>query len=190
MNRSYEDLMALTSVKPSFFQKDGVPRWGAFQPGTSTDVYAVEAVIMEISCQSCDGRFHVLMERRSHGEPTTLAQRIADGSIHYGDPPNVGCCPGGPSMNSEPVRILEYWSRERMDWTRNSSLEVPMRRMGDPMTDAMREDMRARMESPETSEEIVELIRDALLTDDERRATPPSTEKPVEHSEYVEITPF
>lgn len=190
MNRSYEDLMSLTPARPSFFQKDGVPRWGTFQPGVSTDVYAVEAVVMEISCQSCDGRFHVLMERRSHGDPTTLAQRIADGSIHYGDPPNVDCCLGGPSMNSEPVRILEYWSRERMDWTRDPSLEIHMRRMGDPMTDAMREEMHARMESADTSEEIVELIRDALVSDDERRAAPPSTEEPVRYSEYAERCDF
>lgn len=33
-----------------------------------------------------------------------------EGTLHYGDPPNTGCCLSGASMNSEPRRILEYWS--------------------------------------------------------------------------------
>lgn len=186
MNRSYEDLLSLTSEPPAFFQKHGVPRWGAFEPGTSTDVYAVEAVTLEISCQACDARFHVLMERRSHGEPKTLAERIRDGSLHYGDPPNVGCCLSGSSMNSEPVRVLGYWSRESFEWTRDPSLEIAFRRYGDPLTQKMRDRSQELIDDPATSEEDVALLKQSLQRDDEERANPSPQGEPVAYSAYRE----
>lgn len=190
MNRRYEDLMALTPEPPTFFQKDGVPRWEAFEPGRSTDVYSVEAVTMEISCQVCDARFHVLMERESHGGKKTLAERILDGSIHYGDPPNTGCCDCGPSMNSEPVRILGHWSRTGWEWTRDPSLEVSMRRLGDPMTDAMREKAQDRLVRPETDEETRTILKEALELDVELRARAEETGTPVHYSRYAEAAPI
>ncbi len=39
----------------------------------------------------------------------TICDLITDGSIDYGDPPNIRCCDAGPSMNSVPIRVLEYW---------------------------------------------------------------------------------
>jgi hypothetical protein len=189
LNRSYEDLFALTTVEPTFFQKGGVPRWGTFEPGRSTDVYAVEAATMEISCQGCDARFHVLMERRSHGEPKTLAERILDGSIHYGDPPNVGCCPSGPSMNSEPVRILGYWSRSDWQWKRDPSLEIEMRRFCDPMTETMRRSVEERLEHAETDADTRSLLAQTLAADDERRAERTLEEVPTSYSRYAEADP-
>lgn len=186
MNRSYEDLLSLTSEPPSFFQKDGVPRWAAFEPGRSTDVYAVEAMTLEISCQACDARFHVLMERRSHGETKTLADRIRDGTIHYGDPPSVGCCLSGSSMNSEPVRVLGYWSRETFEWTRDRSLEIAFRRFGDPLTQAMRDRSHELIADPATSAEDVALLRQSLQRDDEERAAPNPQGEPVAYSAYRE----
>lgn len=55
-----------------------------------------------------------------------IEERIA--SLHYGDPPNVGCCPSGPSMNSVPREVLEVWTLERPDgvwpeWKRHPDLE-------------------------------------------------------------------
>lgn len=48
------------------------------------------------------------------------------GHLHYGDPPNIHCCAAGPTMNSIPIRVLEYWSRENplLDWQRDPALEV------------------------------------------------------------------
>lgn len=59
----------------------------------------------------------------------TLADDIRSKSIHYGDPPNTGCCPAGPTMNCEPHRVLEYWRKEegsstRFQWVRDPSLEI------------------------------------------------------------------
>jgi hypothetical protein len=57
-----------------------------------------------------------------------LAEAILDGSLHYGDPPNVRCCEVGPSMNCVDVRVLEFWSRPSFEWARDASHEVEMRR--------------------------------------------------------------
>jgi len=66
--------------------------------------------------------------------PGTLAERIRVGALEYGDPPNVDCCPAGPTMNSVPKRVLEYWrwggpSKDPAvrAWKRDPSLEVELR---------------------------------------------------------------
>lgn len=42
---------------------------------------------------------------------SSLKDLIQRKEIYYGDPPNIGCCPSGPTMNSIPVKIVEYWSK-------------------------------------------------------------------------------
>lgn len=64
---------------------------------------------------------------------------IETNEIHYGDPPNIQCCDSGPTMNSVPIEIIEYWEQiirpEDIDndtgviknlrnWTRHKELEV------------------------------------------------------------------
>ena len=53
---------------------------------------------------------------------------IRDGTLHYGDPPNIGCCLTGPSMNVVDVRVLEYWHKSGPDleWARNAYLEMEL----------------------------------------------------------------
>lgn len=54
----------------------------------------------------------------------TLAASIRNKAIHFGDPPNIECCPAGPTMNSVPLRVVEYWERPIRDWKRNQQLEL------------------------------------------------------------------
>ena len=52
-----------------------------------------------------------------------LANDIRDGSLHYGDPPNIECCPAGPTMNSEMLKVIEYWKKgEHHEWVRDAEL--------------------------------------------------------------------
>ena len=55
----------------------------------------------------------------------SLARSVEDGSLHYGDPPNIGCCPSGPTMNCEDLKVLEFWVRsaDSFDWERKTELE-------------------------------------------------------------------
>ncbi len=69
-------------------------------------------MLLRISCQNCDHEFDVCMSMGPtdfiHKRPP-LADQIRNGSIHYGDPPNVGCCPAGPTMNCNDLQVLQYW---------------------------------------------------------------------------------
>lgn len=143
MKRAYDDITSRIAEPPSFFQADGVPRWGPFHPDVSPGIYADETALVEIACQSCDRRFRVMFEhsRSDHPPQPKIVDRIVQRSLFYGDPPNVDCCMSGPSMNSVPIRVVEYWSRsdpkyvvdgritdweKYSAWTRNPALEIEL----------------------------------------------------------------
>jgi len=127
MNHHYADIRDKLGV-PLWWDEHAVPRYCEFSPDVNANIYATEVVLLEIRCQDCGERFRVAMSwdvwDRVQGYPT-LAEQIKNGEIHYGDPPNVGCCPAGPTMNSIPLRVLEYWEREPLDeWHRFAEYEV------------------------------------------------------------------
>jgi len=125
MNTEYDDIRALTPEPPKWWDEFAVPRYCDFHPRCVANIYAREAVLVLIECQACRTVFRVCMSTRNR----VLEGEIRDGSLHYGDPPNVRCCEPGPSMNCVDVRVLEYWSRSpRLDWTRDASLEIELQR--------------------------------------------------------------
>lgn len=136
MNHDYSDIRSRIPEPPNWFDENAVPRYSVFEPTELSNIYAREGALVEISCQNCQRRFHVAFSRstmddvrayRTGKEPITLASMIEAKTIHYGDPPNVGCCPSGPTMNSDPIRVLEYWRRDDStghDWCRYNSLEI------------------------------------------------------------------
>ncbi len=140
MKHHYSDITGRIAQPPMWYDEHGVPRYDAFEPRQTASIYAHEAALVEIACQSCETRFLVaftasnvdeyrLVLAHAKGEPyvhRTLADAIRDHSIHYGDPPNAGCCPAGPTMNSVPLRVVEYWRRDHnvFEWARDLSLEM------------------------------------------------------------------
>ena len=142
MNPEYDDITSRIAEPPSFWQKGGVPRWGGFTPDASPSIYADEVALAEIACQSCGTRFHVCFHQDRHERRGAMREAILDRSLHYGDPPNTGCCLGGASMNSVPLRVLEYWHRSHeefvvdgqvynyaayAEWRREADLEISIR---------------------------------------------------------------
>lgn len=141
MLNDYADIRDRIPEKPKWFDENGVPRYCDFAPDQCADIYADEAVLALITCQGCQEVFRVAFTISSHDKivagmrmggkeehfaeamKMTLAQKIRDKTLHYGDPPNTRCCAAGPTMNSEPRLVLEYWHRERLDWVRDSDLE-------------------------------------------------------------------
>jgi len=185
MNRPYDDLLALSDRKPSFFQQGGIPRWAPFQAGYSTSPYTVDCAIAEIACQLCDTRFHVLMESGSRDKETIL-QRIRAKNLQYLDPPNVGCCRGGPSMTAETIRVLEYWAREEtFQWKRDPEAEVVFRRFQDPWTEEMRDRAAAIIADPATENQIRLDMQAGLDADDERRTVAVTEPAPEYATEFV-----
>lgn len=160
MHQCYDDILNAIPGDPLWWQAGGVPRYAPFSPEVIPDIYADETALVEIACQSCDTRFHVCFtSSKMHrimkalqikGDPQdagelsdrlTLANAITEQTIHYGDPPNIGCCPAGPTMNSVPIRVIEYWSRHHadhvangivtdiasyMEWSRDGTLETSL----------------------------------------------------------------
>lgn len=112
----FDDITSRITEKPSWYDSNGVPRYGKFNP-EMCGVYAKYIAYMEIACQSCDKRFEVasevdMMSVREPVRPTLAGKSSAwhcIGSFHYGDPPAHGCI--GDTMNSIPIRVIEFWEK-------------------------------------------------------------------------------
>jgi len=127
MHASYDDIISRIAEKPTWWDENGTPRYGAFAPDACPDIYASDVVLLEIGCQDCDRHFRVEMHygpwQRMYGT-MSLEAAVRDGVIHYGDPPSHGCEGAGDTMNSIPHRVLEFWRHEAFDWKRVPELEV------------------------------------------------------------------
>jgi hypothetical protein len=133
MNQDYDDIRSRIPEPPKWWDEEAVPRYCDFHPKELANIYASEAALVGITCQGCGERFKVAFARDRHGailasidqKPyKSIAELIRSKELHYGDPPNTGCCPAGATMNSEPRRVLEYWSRPELEWARDPALEV------------------------------------------------------------------
>lgn len=85
-------------------------------------IYAVRRGEVEMTLDSLEA-----FEKKYEHIKCSLADHIREGTLHYGDPPNTGCCASGASMNSLALRVLEYWKRESYQWVRNPELEIAQR---------------------------------------------------------------
>jgi len=131
MNHHYADVREKLG-EPQWWDEHAVPRYCEFSPDVTADIYCREVCLLGIECQACEKRFKVCISAGDFGfgvkgfedRRGSLAKSIEDGSIHYGDPPNSGCCPSGPTMNSVPRRVLQFWRRGgRFEWVRVPGLE-------------------------------------------------------------------
>jgi hypothetical protein len=108
-----------------WYDTNGVPRFEPFRPEMCS-VYCRAVALMEIACQSCGQRFIVASEGGDYLNDLQLPRKAETqpwagvGSFHYGDPPRHGGfeddkCAAGDTMNSVPVRIIEFWRHATMD---------------------------------------------------------------------------
>jgi hypothetical protein len=126
MHNYYEDLLKRIDEAPVWFDEFGVPRYDLFSPRHLGNIYAREAALAEVSCQSCGRRFHVALTDVFARKGFALSDEIRLRRVHYGDPPNIHCCEAGPTMNSVMHEVLEYWTRDyevASDWQRGPTFE-------------------------------------------------------------------
>jgi len=127
---TYKDIVTRVSESPVWWDSHGVPRYEEFRPEISSSIYADEVVLLKIACQGCAREFDVEMTWDRYScdwtgrSRTPLSEGIA--FIHYGDPPNTGCCPAGPTMNCIDLRVLQFWYRAGTGWFRRSELEIEL----------------------------------------------------------------
>lgn len=112
MNESYEDITSRIPDPPKWWDENAVPRYCGFSPRRVANIYANEVALARIACQRCGREFLVCFSQRWFG---SLFGRHPD-SLHYGDPPNMGCCEAGPTMNSELREVVGAWRRDGFDW--------------------------------------------------------------------------
>lgn len=132
MHTDYSDIRSRIPEEPSWFDEFAVPRYGPFRPSAMGNIYAREAVLVLAACQGCGRHFRLAMSLPCHKSDPDLATAICNRSLHYGDPPNIGCCGPGPTMGVVELEVLEYWWRVGGgQWTREASFEVGVVSMPD-----------------------------------------------------------
>lgn len=134
MNCDYEDIRSLTDQKPAWFDENAVPRYCEFEPGRIANIYADECALVKIKCQVCATPFKVVFSRSRYDlldivrgkDRPMLYELIESKELFYGDPPNIGCCAAGPTMTSDTIRVIEYWSRLNTlrEWRRDPRFEI------------------------------------------------------------------
>lgn len=132
MHNYYEDIIEAVGKEPIWFDEYAVPRYCKFSPEVIANIYANEAALVEIKCQACGHSFLVAISsirydlRCLDADITKhkLAKAIVKKQVYYGDPPNIQCCPAGATMTSDAIRVLEYWTRDNLEWKRNKKYEI------------------------------------------------------------------
>lgn len=136
MRQPYWDLYEMAERKPPlWFDEEGVPRWVPFHPDLMNNIYADEAILFELECQSC-GRWYCValsyyrLEHIYTGGPErpSFSEQLKDPEWlpYWGDAPCFQGCDGemvqcaGSTMTSETLRILEFWKHENGDWKKVS----------------------------------------------------------------------
>jgi hypothetical protein len=148
MHNDYDDIISRINTPPIWFDEYSVPRYCEFEPQRSPSIHINEIALVEITCQRCKRRFLVALSVLNFTK-SKIAEAVRNKTLHYGDPPwhyrSSGAkddrCTGN-SMNSEPRRVIEYWSRgdkkyvvdseigqkianmAYFDWLRDASLEI------------------------------------------------------------------
>jgi hypothetical protein len=130
MHNDYKDITSKLG-KPLWWDEEAVPRYCEFSPDEIANIYAVEAVLALIACQDCGTIFPVAFSTSGYSrydyKEIHLYHTIEERMLHYGDPPNYGCCGAGPSMNCDDIVVLEYWEKNKetdYDWKRNPKYET------------------------------------------------------------------
>lgn len=138
MNCGYHDILSRITEPPKWWDEEAVPRYCAFAPDETANIYADEVALVELVCQACEVAFLVAFSwsrdfwgQNEDGTPwVKRRERMtveAVKELHYGDPPNF-CCGVGATMNSVPRRVVEFWRRHHEEHTkpdeRNPSLRI------------------------------------------------------------------
>ena len=115
MRNNYEDIRSRIAEQPSWYDSNGAPRYGEFEPSMCPNIYARQVFLLRIACQRCGEQF--LVEMNSGWFNKIYEPRI----LHYGDPPVHGCV--GDTMNCDDLEVVQVWNREDCEWVRHSEME-------------------------------------------------------------------
>lgn len=122
MKTNYFDILDSVKEEPYWWDENGVPRFVEFKPEHMANIYANKVKLVRICCQHCKREYDVCMSLSRLDSPHRFDANI------YGDPPNIGCCPGGPSSSSISIKILQYWEFDTgKNWIKKISKEIDLK---------------------------------------------------------------
>lgn len=129
MQRKYHDIIRNVSHHPLWWF-EGIPRYGPFSPDI---VGTFEAALVHTECRECGTRYDVAVCTQPPFYHPLRYVLAYTNSLNVGDPPFAcqefgATCGPGFSMSSVEIRILEFWTRDKIqqDWQRVPSLERPL----------------------------------------------------------------
>lgn len=119
MKANYQDILSRIEEEPTWYDQNGAPHYGTFQPDLSPSIYATSVGLFLIGCQDCRRKFRVEMHAHYWGNRIGLPPS----KWHYGDPPIHDCI--GDTMNCDDLEVLEFWARDeqQFDKVRRPELE-------------------------------------------------------------------
>lgn len=118
VNHRFDDITSRIAEPPSWWDSNGTPRYGEFEPRQCPNIYSHAVGMFLIACQACGERFTVEM----HADIFDHRLKTPPAKWHYGDPPNHGCV--GDTMNCEDIAVLEFWTRDGVEeWERRPEFE-------------------------------------------------------------------
>jgi hypothetical protein len=116
MHNNYKDIKSKITEDPSWYDSNGTPRYGNFNPRNCPNIYSDQVALLRIHCGYCGAGFDVEMH-------TDIWQGTLQSpkKWHYGDPPIHNCV--GDTMNCDDVSVLEFWVRQDSTWERRQEFE-------------------------------------------------------------------
>jgi hypothetical protein len=139
MLAKFEDILSRVKEKPSWYDCNGTPRFGKFNPELSPNIYADEVLLVRIRCQNCHEEFLVefnfdTSKKIWNPDRKSFEEYIKNGeleAIHYGDPPRHSCYDDdrgcvGDTMNCDDIEIVEFWKKKGKwpEWKRMKKMEI------------------------------------------------------------------
>lgn len=127
MKQPYLDIInRISNDSVLWWDENGVPRYDRFSPRLASNIYASEVALLKVACQNCSQQFLVVISALVLSDNNSLLSKIKNRALEYGDPPNVSCCPAGPTMSSIPLKVLQFWKHDgnRLEMVRLSEYEI------------------------------------------------------------------
>jgi hypothetical protein len=115
----YSDIWGRISEKPLWWF-EGVPRYEPFHPRW---LGGIEAALVQSKCQQCRADFFVGVCSPRHPHLSLKETMMRGNTLWLSDPPRVFCCQGGHAMTSLAIQVLQFWSRDGIEWIRLPELE-------------------------------------------------------------------
>ena len=118
MHENYDDIKSRIQESPTWYDRNGTPRYGEFHPSRCPNIYASQIGLFLITCQDCKQEFRVEIHANIFGDNS----ESPPAKWHYGDPPVHGCV--GDTMNCDDLAVLQFWTNNNAhEWERRNEFE-------------------------------------------------------------------